>query len=65
VQLSLATNPTGATLTGTTVQTTGNNGVAVFSSLGISKKGSGYALKATVTSPQSGAFIISVPFNVQ
>ena len=65
VQMSLATNPTGATLNGTTVQTTGNNGVAVFSSLGISKKGSGYALKAAVTSPQNGAFIISLPFDVQ
>ncbi|OLD70751.1 MAG: hypothetical protein AUI45_03705 [Acidobacteria bacterium 13_1_40CM_2_56_11] len=65
VQMSLASNPTGATLIGSTVQTTGNNGIAVFSSLGITKKGNGYALKATVTSPQSGAFVISVPFNVQ
>ena len=65
VQMSLGTNPTGATLTGTTVQTTGNNGVAIFSSLGISKKGSGYTLKATVSSPQFGAVAVSVPFNVQ
>ncbi len=65
VQMSLATNPTGATLTGTTVQKTGNNGIAVFSSLGINKKGNGYTLKATVTSPQNGAFVISVPFGVQ
>jgi hypothetical protein len=65
VQMSLGTNPTGAMLTGTTVQTTGNNGIAVFSSLGINKKGNGYTLKATVTSPQNGAFAISVAFNVQ
>jgi len=39
----------------------GNNGVAIFSSLGISKKGSGYTLKATVTSPQFGAVAVSVP----
>ena len=65
VQMSLASNPTGATLIGSTVQTTGNNGIAIFSSLGITKKGNGYTLKATITSPQSGAFVISVPFNVQ
>ncbi len=65
VQMSLATNPAGASLSGTTVQATGNNGVALFSSLGITKKGNGYTLKATVTSPQTGAFAISVPFNVQ
>jgi len=65
VQMSLASNPTGATLIASTVQTTGNNGIAVFSSLGITKKGTGYTLKATVTSPQNGAFVVSVPFNVQ
>jgi len=65
VQMSLASNPTGASLIGATVQITGNNGIAVFSSLGITKKGNGYTLKATVTSPQSGAFVVSVPFNVQ
>jgi len=65
VQMSLGTNPNGAALTGVVVQTTGNNGIAIFSSLGISKKGSGYTLKATVTSPQLGAVAVSVPFNVQ
>ncbi len=64
VQVSLATNPTGALLTGNTVGVTGNNGVAVFSNLGINQAGNGYTLKATVTSPQYGAVAISVPFNV-
>jgi hypothetical protein len=65
VQMSLATNPTGALLTGNTVGVTGNNGVANFSNLGINQAGNGYTLKATVTSPQYGAVAISVPFNVQ
>src|SRR5216683_3104845 len=64
VQISLATNPTGALLTGNTVGVTGNNGVAIFSNLGINQAGNGYTLKATVTSPQYGAVAISVPFNV-
>jgi len=64
VQMSLASNSTGASLTGQTVVTTGNNGVAVFSSLGVNKVGNGYTLKALVTSPQNGANAISVAFNV-
>jgi hypothetical protein len=47
------------------VGVTGNNGVAIFSNLGINQAGNGYTLKATVTSPQYGAVAISVPFNVQ
>ena len=65
VQMSLASNPSGASLTGQTIVTTGNNGVAVFSSLGVNKSGKGYTLKALVISPQSGAYAISVAFNVQ
>jgi hypothetical protein len=65
VQMSLSSNPTGASLIGQTVVITGNNGIAVFSSLGVNKTGKGYTLKALVTSPQSGAYAISVPFNVQ
>jgi len=65
VQMSLASNPTGASLTGLTIVTTGNSGIAVFSSLGINMVGNGYTLKALVTSPQNGATAISVPFNVQ
>jgi hypothetical protein len=65
VQMSLASNPTGASLIGQTVVTTGNNGVAIFSSLGVNKTGKGYTLKALVTSPQSGASAMSAAFNVQ
>jgi len=66
VQISIAGNPGGGTLTGQTTQTTGQGGIAVFGGLGISGKGNGYQLTATVTSPSSGAgaFAISAPFNV-
>lgn len=66
VQLSFAVNPGGGTLTGTTTQSTGQGGIAVFGGLGISGKGIGYKLKATVTSPANGAgaFVISGSFNV-
>jgi hypothetical protein len=64
VQMTLASNPTGASLFGQTTVTTGNNGVAIFSNLGVNKVGNGYTLKATVTSPQNGATAISAPFNV-
>jgi len=65
VQLSFASNPTGATLSGSTIATTGNNGIAIFSSVFINNAGIGYTLRATVTSPQYGATVISLPFNVQ
>jgi hypothetical protein len=66
VQITIAVNPGGGTLTGQTLQTTGQGGVAVFGSLGISGQGNGYRLKATVISPASGtgAFAISTAFNV-
>jgi hypothetical protein len=66
VQLTIAVNPGAGTLTGQTIQTTGQGGIAVFGSLGITGEGNGYQLKATVTSPAngSGAFAISAPFNV-
>lgn len=66
LQLSIAVNPGGGTLTGQAVQTTGQGGIAVFGGLGISGSGMGYKLKATVTSPAngSGAFAISTSFNV-
>jgi len=65
VQMSLISNPTGASLIGQTVVSTGNNGIALFSSLGVNKTGKGYTLKALITSPQSGAYAISMPFNVE
>jgi hypothetical protein len=66
VQITLAVNPGGGTLTGQTIQTTGQGGVAIFGGLGINGKGKGYQLKATLISPSngSGAFVLSVPFNV-
>lgn len=66
VQLTIAVNPGGGTLTGQAIQTTGQGGIAVFGSLGITGKGNGYQLKATVTSPANGAgaFANSAPFNV-
>jgi Putative Ig domain len=66
VQITIAVNPGGGTLTGLTVQTTGQGGIAVFGSLGINGTGTGYQLKATVISPSNGngAFAISAPFNV-
>ena len=66
VQMTIAVNPGGGTLTGQTVQTTGQGGIAVFGGLGISGQGNGYRLKATVTSPSNGtgASAVSAPFNV-
>ena len=66
VQLTIVVNPGSGVLTGQTVQTTGQGGLAVFGSLGIAGKGNGYQLKATVTSPANGAgaFAISALFNV-
>jgi hypothetical protein len=66
VQMAIAVNPGGGTLTGQTTQVTGQGGIAVFGGLGISGKGNGYKLKATVTSPTSGtgAFAISTSFSI-
>ena len=66
VQLTIAVNPGGGTLTGQTIQTTGQGGIAVFGGLGINGKGTGYRLKATVISPSSGAgaSALSASFNV-
>lgn len=66
VQMTIAVNPGGGTLTGQTIQTTGQGGIAVFGGLGISGNGKGYQLKATVISPSNGtgAFALSAPFSV-
>jgi hypothetical protein len=66
VQIMLATNPGSGTISGQTTQTTGQGGIAVFGSLGITGNGNGYKLKAIVVSPLNGAgaFAISAPFNV-
>lgn len=66
VQITIGVNPGGGTLTGQTIQTTGQGGIAVFGGLGISGKGNGYKLKATVISPSSGvgASALSASFNI-
>ena len=66
VQITIAVNSGGGTLTGQTIQITGQGGIAVFGGLGITGKGNGYKLKATIISPSSGvgAFALSAPFNV-
>jgi hypothetical protein len=66
VQMTIAINPGGGTLTGQTIQTTGQGGIAVFGGLGINGKGKGNQLKATVISPSNGAgaFALSASFNV-
>ena len=66
VQMTIAINPGGGTLTGQTIQTTGQGGIAVFGGLGINGKGKGYQLKATVISPANGAgaFALSASFSV-
>jgi len=66
VQLTIATGPSGAALTGQTIQTTGQGGIAVFGSLGTTGETGTYQLKAMVTSPSNGtgAFAISTPFSV-
>jgi Putative Ig domain len=66
VQITMAVNSGGGTLTGQAIQTTGQGGIAVFGGLGINGKGKGYQLKATIISPSNGvgAFALSAPFNV-
>ena len=62
ITISLASNPTGATLSGTTV-TRPVNGIASFSNLAIDKAGS-YTLQASAggaASVTSGAFTITTP----
>ncbi|MBB6087911.1 Ig-like domain repeat protein [Wenzhouxiangella marina] len=62
VQISIATNPTGGTLNGTTtLQVT--NGVADFADLSIDRRGQGYQLQASVLS-RGIPSIVTAPFNV-
>ena len=62
VTVSLATNPAGGTLTGTTTQST-TAGTATFNDLDIDKVGTGYTLRAqsgTLTSATSSAFNMTI-----
>ncbi|MCI0351168.1 MAG: putative Ig domain-containing protein [Acidobacteriales bacterium] len=64
VTLTIEVNPGGAVLSGTTVQTTNNSGVAVFASNSLNKAGTGYRLRATAN--LAGAVpAISNPFNIR
>lgn len=64
VTLSIAVNPGGALLTGTTVATTGKNGIAIFASNYLNKTGIGYVLKATTNLAGAGT-ALSNPFSIR
>src|SRR5437879_11860940 len=61
VTVTLAANPTGGTLSGTTV-VAASAGIATFSGLALNKAGTGYTMSATAagqTGPTSTAFDIT------
>lgn len=63
VAIAFANNPTGATLSGTTMVNS-VNGVATFADLSIDRAGSGYTLVATavgLSTPPSGSVTVSTP----
>ena len=64
VTLSIGVNPGGSVLSGTTVASTGNNGIAIFASNSLNKTGTGYVLKATTNLIGSGV-ALSNPFNIR
>jgi hypothetical protein len=64
VNLILAVNPGGSVLSGKVTATTGNNGIAIFSSNSVNNSGTGYVLKATTGLAGAGV-ALSVPFNVK
>jgi hypothetical protein len=64
VTLSIAVNPGGSVLTGTTVATTGNNGIAIFASNTLNRTGIGYVLKATTNLAGAGT-ALSNPFSIR
>jgi hypothetical protein len=64
VTLSIAVNPGGAVLTGSSVATTGNNGIAIFASNYLNKSGTGYVLKATTNLAGAGT-ALSNPFSIR
>jgi len=64
VTLSIAVNPGGSVLSGTTVAVTGNNGIAIFASNSLNNTGTGYVLKATTNLVGSGV-ALSTPFNIR
>ena len=64
VTLSIAVNPGNSVLSGTTVATTGNNGIAIFASDSLNNVGTGYVLQATTNLAGAGT-ALSVPFNIK
>jgi hypothetical protein len=64
VALSIAVNPGNSVLSGTTVATTGNNGIAIFASDSLNNVGTGYVLQATTNLAGAGT-ALSVPFNIK
>lgn len=64
VTLSIAVNPGGSVLSGTTVGITGNNGIAIFASNSLNNTGTGYVLQATANLA-GAASAISAPFNIR
>jgi hypothetical protein len=63
ITISIGSNPSGGTLSGTLTQTTDATGIATFSNLSIDKAGSGYTLLASSTSTitASSQFSITNP----
>jgi hypothetical protein len=64
VTLSIAVNPGGSILSGKVTSTTGNNGIAIFSSNSLNNTGTGYVLQATTNLAGAGV-ALSVPFNIR
>ena len=64
VTLTIAVNPGGAVLSGTTTALTKNNGIAIFASNSLNKSGTGYVLQASTNLAGAGV-ALSVPFNIR
>jgi len=64
VTLTIAVNPGGAVLSGTSVATTGTSGIAIFASNSLNKTGTGYVLKATTNLAGTGT-ALSNPFSIR
>jgi hypothetical protein len=64
VTLTIAVNPGGAVLSGTTTAMTKNNGIAIFASNSLNKSGTGYVLQASTNLAGAGV-ALSVPFNIR
>jgi hypothetical protein len=64
VTLSIAVNPGGSILSGTSVSATGNNGIAIFASNTLNRTGIGYVLEATTNLAGAGT-AFSNPFSIR